>query len=82
MSNLNVQDQPRPDRLHALDAVRAFALLIGVVFHAAWSFQAIPWGAPVVDVSSNIGFDWFVYTAHSFRMPLFFLIAGYFARML
>ena len=26
------------DRLHALDAVRAFALLLGVVFHAGFSF--------------------------------------------
>lgn len=42
----------------------------------------MPWGAPVVDVSSNIGFDAFVYLTHSFRMPLFFLIAGYFARLL
>ena len=26
------------ERLHALDAVRAFALLLGVVFHAGFSF--------------------------------------------
>ena len=26
------------DRLHSLDAVRAFALLLGVVFHAGFSF--------------------------------------------
>ena len=26
------------ERVHALDAVRAFALLLGVVFHAGFSF--------------------------------------------
>lgn len=71
-----------PERLHSLDAARAFALMMGVLFHAAWSFQAIPWGAPVVDVSRHFGFDGFMYLSHAFRMPLFFLIAGFFARML
>ena len=75
-------DDNRPDRLHSLDATRAFALLMGVLFHAAWSFQAIPWGAPVMDVSTNIGFDFYNFLIHNFRLPLFFLIAGFFARML
>ena len=30
---------PEPQRLHALDAVRGFALLLGVAFHAALSFM-------------------------------------------
>jgi peptidoglycan/LPS O-acetylase OafA/YrhL len=29
-----------------------------------------------------VGFDWFFFTSHTFRMQLFFLIAGFFARLL
>lgn len=71
-----------PDRFHALDATRAFALLLGIVFHAAWTFTNEPAGAPIVDVSGNIVFSWFFTTSHTFRMQLFFLIAGFFARLL
>lgn len=75
-----------PERFHALDATRAFALMLGVVFHAAWSFVSpsvgFAFAAPVVDASANHGVGWFFYTSHSFRMQVFFLIAGFFARML
>ena len=30
---------PAPERLHALDAVRGFALLLGIVLHATLSFM-------------------------------------------
>jgi peptidoglycan/LPS O-acetylase OafA/YrhL len=69
------------DRFHSLDATRAFALLLGVIFHAAWSFVPAPTGAPAVDMSGNRFFDWFFFTSHTFRMQLFFLIAGFFAHM-
>ena len=32
-------NHPNEQRLHALDAVRGFALLLGVAFHAALSFM-------------------------------------------
>jgi peptidoglycan/LPS O-acetylase OafA/YrhL len=72
---------PAPDRLHALDAVRAGALILGVFFHAAMSF--LP-GQPVwvvMDVSRSaaLGVAWF--TLHMFRMTTFFLIAGFFAHL-
>lgn len=69
------------ERFHALDATRAFALLLGVVFHAAWCF--VPRGAntPMTDVSGNLFFDWFFFASHIFRMQVFFLIAGFFCRM-
>jgi len=68
------------NRLHALDAVRAIALLLGVVLHASMSF--IP-GPPVWIVQDNAAateFSLLFYVPHMFRMVLFFLIAGYFAR--
>ena len=34
-----------PERLHALDAVRGFALLLGIVLHATLSFIPAPTGS-------------------------------------
>ncbi len=31
-------DEQSPERLHALDAVRGFALMLGIVFHSTMSF--------------------------------------------
>ena len=56
--------------------------MLGVVFHATWSFVPRHTGGPIVDHSGAVAFDWFFYTAHSFRMQVFFLIAGFFGRML
>ena len=33
---------PTPERLHALDAVRGFALLLGIILHATLSFIKTP----------------------------------------
>jgi uncharacterized membrane protein YeiB len=33
---------PTPERLHALDAVRGFALLLGIILHATVSFIPAP----------------------------------------
>lgn len=68
-------------RYHALDAMRASAMLLGVVLHAAWMYVPAQWGAPVSDVTSNAA-TWFVtYWTHLFRMHAFFFIAGFFASM-
>ena len=69
------------DRLHALDAVRAYALLLGVVLHASAAFLA---GFPMpmwLDTPSD-GAPIIYYVIHMFRMSAFFLIAGFFARVL
>src|SRR5262245_11008596 len=74
----------RNDRLHALDAVRAFALLLGVVFHAGFSFipGMIPGIWAMVDNSPSVAISVLLFAAHIFRMSLFFFVAGFFARML
>ncbi|MDR7332708.1 ATP-binding cassette domain-containing protein [Roseateles asaccharophilus] len=76
--------QPNGERLHALDAVRSFALLLGVAFHAMLSFiPGLPpglWAMTDNSPSAFLGDASFV--AHSFRMTLFFFIAGFFARLL
>jgi peptidoglycan/LPS O-acetylase OafA/YrhL len=72
------------DRLHALDAVRAFALLLGVVFHAGFSFipGMIPGVWAIVDNSPSHAISVLLFASHMFRMTLFFFVAGFFARML
>jgi ABC-type multidrug transport system ATPase subunit/peptidoglycan/LPS O-acetylase OafA/YrhL len=71
-------------RLHALDAVRGFALLLGVAFHAALSF--IPGMPPGLWAMSDSSTSPFLadasFVSHIFRMSLFFFIAGFFGRML
>ncbi len=72
------------NRLHALDAVRAFALLAGVVLHAAMSFLPgfAEAGWPLTDRSPSTALGVTFFVIHIFRMTLFFMIAGYFAHLL
>lgn len=70
-----------PDRLHGLDALRAGALLLGVVLHASLSF--FPQQAWIVaDDSRSIGAAVLFFAIHLFRMTAFFLIAGLFAHLM
>ena len=69
------------NRLDYLDAVRAFALLLGIVFHASMSFIPIFIGWAVMDISTSSIVSNFILVSHSFRMELFFLIAGFFSHM-
>jgi len=68
-------------RLDYLDAVRSFALILGVVFHASLSFIPIFIGWAVMDISTSGFVSIFMMINHSFRMELFFLIAGFFTHM-
>lgn len=68
-------------RLDYLDATRAFALLLGVVFHASLSFLPVFIGWAVQDISTSPVVGWFITGSHSFRMATFFLLAGFFGRM-
>ncbi|MFT4164792.1 MAG: acyltransferase family protein [Microlunatus sp.] len=67
-------------RLHGLDALRAGALLLGIVLHSLLPFvPGVPW--LVVDNGSRMVAGIPVYVIHLFRMALFMLLAGYFGRM-
>lgn len=69
------------ERMHGLDAVRGYALLLGIIFHASASFLPGPqvWIVADNDHSSVLSGVFFV--SHIFRMTTFFLIAGFFAHM-
>lgn len=66
------------NRLHYMDATRTFALLLGVMFHASLSFMPVFIGWAVMDINTSNVVSIMVLIAHSFRMELFFLIAGFF----
>lgn len=73
---------PAPERLHALDALRAFALLLGVVLHATLSFVPAPrrfWF--IQDTQPSMTLALLFFTIHVFRMTTFFVMAGFFAHM-
>ncbi len=72
---------PSYPRRHDLDALRAFAMLLGIALHAALSFAPdVPWITQ--DSQQNGLFSLFILSVHGFRMPLFFVVSGFFTAML
>lgn len=68
------------DRLHYMDHLRALAMLAGVFFHAALAFSPLMQGFfPTADRQSSVWVDVLAWALHLVRMPLFFLVAGFFA---
>lgn len=67
------------NRRHDLDALRAFAMFLGIGLHASLSFISLPW--PVQDITQPKVFILFMVLIHGFRMPLFFLLSGYFTML-
>ena len=63
------------ERVHALDALRAFALLSGVLLHSTLSY-VLPGGAWAVGTTHPAAFPtWLVAYLHAFRLETFFLLA-------
>ena len=62
-----------------LDALRGFAMALGIVVHTSLAFYAGPW--PVHDTRPNSLLMLVMLAIHGFRMPLFFLLSGYFTML-
>jgi len=62
-----------------LDALRGFAMLLGIALHASLCFFAFPW--PVHDTRRSDLLPLLLVAVHGFRMPLFFLLSGYFTML-
>ena len=74
--------EQKPERLHALDAVRGYALLLGIVLHATISFLPSPTRIWIIEDSHpSITLGVLFFAIHVFRMTTFFLIAGFFAHL-
>ncbi len=69
-------------RWHDLDALRGFAMLLGIGLHAALAFIPSFWPVQDRTASTDGWFDEFLVGVHAFRMPLFFLLSGFFTAML
>ena len=74
-------------RYHGLDALRAFAMILGVVLHAGMfyvegigSSLGYEMTGEVPPTSAGIGVLFFF--IHTWRMPFFFLLAGFFTRLM
>ena len=74
-------------RFHDLDALRGFAMLLGILLHAGvflvpvdfWPVhEAWAWETPP---EANV-YAWILSVIHGFRMPLFFLLSGFFTALL
>lgn len=66
-----------------MDALRALAMFLGVALHAAMPFTAVPFKGFYHDPHySNVAFDLIFFFIHIFRMQLFYVIAGFFFRLL
>lgn len=77
MSPASVEGQ----RLHALDALRAIAMLLGIALHASLAYIPLPQPWATSDRSHSDGLAVLIFLLHSCRMPAFFLMAGFFARL-
>ena len=75
-----------PVRYHGLDALRGFAMMLGIVLHAALAYfladANADYGAFWPQDDQQSLFSWVIFEfIHSWRMPTFFLLAGFFAHL-
>jgi glucan biosynthesis protein C len=69
-------------RLHALDNLRAVMMWLGIVLHVTMVYTVRPMPVPWQDTISSEGADAVVGIIHAFRMPTFFIVAGFFVALL
>jgi glucan biosynthesis protein C len=75
----------KSERIHALDSLRAIMMLLGLVIHSAITYGTIDYGdswALKDPENTNLLMDYIVIFIHAFRMPIFFVVAGFFGAML
>ena len=73
------------ERLYDLDALRSAAMFLGIVLHGATFLLPEPYPLwPVHDATStgNQTYKLVIETIHGFRMPVFFLLSGFFSALL
>jgi len=72
-----------PARFSAFDALRAGAMELGLVLHAAVPYtRGCPEAWIACDPARSGAFDLLNTLIHAFRMPVFFLMSGFFAALL
>ncbi len=69
-------------RLHALDNLRAALMWLGIVLHVAVNHITGPAVLPFRDPAATPVADMVLLFIHAFRMPTFFVLAGFLAAMM
>ena len=72
-------------RFHDLDALRGVAMILGIVLHGALFLLAIddwPLTDPGATEGVAAGYGILIAAIHGFRMPIFFLLSGFFTALL
>ena len=71
-------------RYYGLDALRGGMMMLGIVLHAAMLYLANPPATMPIptDRNNTYVFDVLFHLIHSFRMPTFFVLAGFFTSLL
>ncbi|HWJ70425.1 MAG TPA: acyltransferase family protein [Sphingobium sp.] len=69
------------EREHHWDAIRALLMLLGIPYHVAMAYRAGQ-GWIMNSGEGALTLTWLAQAIHAFRMPAFFIIAGYFAALL
>ena len=72
----------KPRRLNDLDALRGFAMLLGIALHAALSFLPGFWAVQDSRASFDGLYDELLHAIHGFRMPLFGRLSKVHSRLL
>lgn len=71
--------------IHGSDAMRAVMMMLGLVIHASMTYSDVDYGNvwPLKDVThTSHAFHILIEFIHVFRMPAFFVIAGFFGALL
>ena len=72
--------RPSPRRYHGLDAIRAVMMALGLLLHVALCYGDGPW---IYKDPATTGLAGVItISVHVFRMPIFFVMAGFFAAMI
>lgn len=69
-------------RMHGLDFLRAVMMSLGVVLHSAQMYLVNPVVDYYWDPMRSLGMDVLLVFINTYRMPVFYLLSGFFTAML
>lgn len=72
---------PTTERLHYMDSLRAVAMFLGLVLHAAILFEMWAFDPLRIHDQPSPSLHYVAEMIHVFRMELFFLVAGFFSAL-
>lgn len=73
---------PAQERYFAFDALRGAMMALGIVIHSATAYSTLPDVWWIKDPQTSKWMDALLLYLHTFRLPAFFVMAGFFAALL